>query len=389
MTELTILMPCLDEAETLATCIGKAKRFLIEADVDGEVLIADNGSTDGSVQIAEDNGAKVVHVADRGYGAAILGGIDAAEGRYIIMGDADDSYDFSALLPFLMELRAGAQLVMGNRFKGGIEPGAMPFLHRYVGNPVLSFVGRLFFGSKLGDFHCGLRGFNRDAIQSLRLVCPGMEFASEMVVKATLASLDIREVLTTLRPDGRTRAPHLNTWRDGWRHLRFLVMFSPRWMFLYPGALMLMLGLAFSAILALTPVGIGAVVFDIQTLLYTSAMTIIGLQMLSLALIVRLIGNRTGYLPDSMALDTAMRWITVERGLIIGLLLTVAGAIWTVNAVLQWSDVDFSELNPRIAMRSTIPAATLVIIGVQTIVHALLLGAIDTLGVTRQRAPGV
>ena len=236
MTELTILMPCLNEAATVARCVAKARGFLERAGIDGEVLIADNGSDDGSRVLAERAGARVIEVAARGYGAALTGGIAAARGRSIIMGDADDSYDFARL--------EGYPLVMGNRFRGGIQKGAMPLLHRYLGNPVLSFVGRLLFRAKVGDFHCGLRGFDREAVRSLNLKTTGMEFASELVVKASLAGWRIAEVPTTLHPDGRGRPPHLRSWRDGWRHLRFLLLFSPRWLFLYPGLALLAVGIA-------------------------------------------------------------------------------------------------------------------------------------------------
>jgi glycosyltransferase involved in cell wall biosynthesis len=229
--ELTILMPCLNEAETLAVCIRKAKIFMAVSGVVGEVLIADNGSTDGSQDIAKLEGARLIPIAARGYGAALQGGINAAMGKFVVMGDADDSYDFTALMPFLDNLRGGADIVMGNRFKGGIEKGAMPFLHRYLGNPVLSFLGRLFFKIKVGDFHCGLRGFNKERVLALNLRTTGMEFASELVVRSALAGYNIEEVPTTLKPDGRSRAPHLRTWRDGWRHLSFLLMYSPRWLF--------------------------------------------------------------------------------------------------------------------------------------------------------------
>src|ERR1017187_9439324 len=251
--EVTVLMPCLDEAETVATCVDKAVAFLVDHDIDGEVVVADNGSTDGSQQAAEAAGARVVSIPERGYGSALLGGIRAARGKYVIMGDADDSYDFTALMPFLDRLRAGADLVMGNRFQGGIAPGAMPALHRYLGNPVLSFTGRLFFRSKIGDFHCGLRGFRRDSVLALGLQASGMEFASEMVVKATLAGQRVEEVPTTLSPDGRSRPPHLRSWRDGWRHLRFLLLFSPRWLFLIPGAALFALGLVIGVAVTLAP----------------------------------------------------------------------------------------------------------------------------------------
>src|SRR5271154_2854604 len=236
-------MPCLNEAETVATCVTKAVKFLADIGVSGEGVGADNGSTDGSQQLAADAGARVVPVSDKGYGNALMGGIIAARGKYIIMGDADDSYDFSNLMPYVTELRKGADLVMGNRFKGGIAPGAMPPLHRYLGTPVLSFIGRLFFHSKIGDFNCGLRGFRRDSAIALGLQATGMEFASEMIVRAALAKQKTSEVPTPLAKDGRSRPPHLNTWRDGWRHLRFLMLFSPTWLFLLPGLLLLVLGL--------------------------------------------------------------------------------------------------------------------------------------------------
>src|SRR6201997_4462303 len=264
-------MPCLNEAETVATCVRKAIGFLAESGISGEVLVADNGSTDGSQQLATDAGARVVPISDKGYGNALMGGIVAARGKYVIMGDADDSYDFTHLMPFVNELRKGSDLVMGNRFEGGIEPGAMPPLHKYLGNPVLSFVGRLFFRSKIGDFHCGLRGFRRDSAIALGLQATGMEFASEMVVKATLAKQKITEVPTTLKKDGRSRKPHLRSFRDGWRHLRFLLLFSPRWLFFYPGLVLLLLGLGFGAAVATGPLNIGGVNFDVDTLVACGA----------------------------------------------------------------------------------------------------------------------
>lgn len=254
--ELTILMPCLNEAETIGICVRKARAFLDQYNLEGEVLIADNGSTDGSQAIAQAEGARVVAIPVKGYGAALLGGINAAYGHYIIMGDADDSYDFSSLMPFVERLRAGDDVVMGNRFRGGIAKGAMPFLHRYLGNPVLSFLGRLFFNLKNGDFHCGLRGFNREKISQLRCNTTGMEFASEMLVKASLAHYTISEVPTTLKPDGRTRPPHLRTWRDGWRHLRFLLIHTPRWLFFYPGVASVLLGVLGAAAVAIPGVNI-------------------------------------------------------------------------------------------------------------------------------------
>lgn len=274
--ELTILMPCLDEAKTVGKCVGDARRYLDEAGIAGEILIADNGSTDGSQALAEAAGARVVPISDRGYGAALLGGIEHAEGRFIVMGDADDSYDFTGLSPFVEQLRDGVQLVMGNRFRGGIAPGAMPLLHRYLGNPVLSFLGRVFFRLPIGDFHCGLRGFDAAAIRSLHLQSPGMEFATEMVAKAAFAKLNVAEVPTTLRPDGRDRAPHLRTWRDGWRHLRFMLLFSPAWLFIAPGLFLLLSGLLGMLLLAPGPLRLGNLGFDVHTLLFSAAAVKIG-----------------------------------------------------------------------------------------------------------------
>ena len=375
--ELSIVMPCLDEAKTLPVCIEKAQGFIDAAGIIGEIVIADNGSTDGSREIAASHGARVIAVEERGYGAALRAGIAAAEGTYVIMGDADDSYDFSQLMDFVAELRAGTQLVMGNRFKGGISEGAMPKLHRYLGNPILSFIGRLFFPSNIGDFHCGLRGFHRASINELDLRSSGMEFASEMVVKASLAKLSMTEVPTILHPDGRDRAPHLNTWRDGWRHLRFLLLFSPRWMFLYPGLVAFLIGAVMSVTLVLTPVSIGAAILDIQTLLYAAGMTIVGLQMIFFAVIVQVIGDGFGNLPKSNRLAWALGLFTLERGLIVGLLMALVGLGWTIAALAEWSAVEFSALDPRVAMRQTIPAVSLVILGAQTMLQSFALTAIQ------------
>ena len=296
--ELTVVMPCLNEAETVATCVRKAVRFIDEHGIDGEVVVADNGSTDGSQQLATEAGARVVPITEKGYGNALMGGIIAARGEYVIMGDSDDSYDFTNLMPFIEKLRGGADLVMGNRFQGGIEPGAMPPLHRYLGNPVLSFVGRLFFQSKIGDFHCGLRGFRRDSALKLNLQATGMEFASELVVKATLWKLNITEVPTTLAKDGRNRPPHLRSWRDGWRHLRFLLLFSPRWLFFIPGLVLLLLGLIIGVATATGPVTIGGVTFDVDTLVAAGAMVIIGFQAVLFWLFTQVYAGSEGFLPE-------------------------------------------------------------------------------------------
>ncbi len=282
--ELSVVLPCLNEAETLETVVRKALWSFGELGVVGEVVVADNGSTDGSQDIARASGARVVDVPVKGYGAALRAGIESAQGTYVIMGDADDSYAMDQSGPFLEALRGGADLVMGNRFAGGIAPGAMPWVHRYLGNPVLSFLGRLFFRIPIHDFHCGMRGFRRERIRSLGLQTTGMEFASEMVVRSSLAKLTIVEVPTTLQPDGRSRPPHLRTWRDGWRHLKFLLAFSPRWMFLYPSLFLLAVGVFGMAVLSFGPVEVGSVVFDVQTMIVAAAAVVLGIQGTGLAL---------------------------------------------------------------------------------------------------------
>jgi len=335
--ELTVVMPCLNEAETVATCVRKAVGFLQEQEISGEVIVADNGSTDGSQQLATDAGARVVPVSEKGYGNALMGGIVAARGRYIIMGDADDSYDFTNLMPFVEKLRDGADLVMGNRFEGGIEPGAMPPLHRYLGNPVLSFIGRLFFDSKIGDFHCGLRGFRRDSVMRLGLQATGMEFASELVVKATLAKQRITEVPTTLAKDGRTRPPHLHTWRDGWRHLRFLLLFSPRWLFFVPGLVVFVLGVVIGAAVIPRPFSIGSVSFDVDTLVVASAMVVIGFQSVLFALFTQVYASAEGFLPEDTRVRHILKTLSLERGLLAGGGLGAAGTIGLVYSFVYWN----------------------------------------------------
>lgn len=374
--ELTVLMPCLNEAQTLARCIQKAQIFMAKASVCGEVLIADNGSTDGSQQIALDAGARVVHVPQRGYGAALIAGINNARGCHVVMGDSDDSYDFSDLSGFLLQLRAGADLVMGNRFRGGVASGAMPFLHRYLGNPVLSFIGRLFFRTSIGDFHCGLRGFSRQAILRLGLVTPGMEFASEMVAKAALAGLRISEVPTTLRPDGRGRPPHLRTWRDGWRHLRFLLLFCPRWLFLYPGLALLLVGLLGFALLLHGPLNLVTVGLDIHSLLYMAAATVLGAQMVQLAVLTKWMGVLSGVVPPQRWLLRWAPYLKIETGLILGVVLVALGLAWSVELVLEWRNAGFGAMDPSRTMRGAIPAVTLMILGVQAATAALFAGAL-------------
>lgn len=370
-------MPCLNEAETLGTCIAKAQAFLTRAGIEGEVLIADNGSTDGSQSIAEALGARVVAIAARGYGSALIGGIEAARGRFVIMGDSDDSYDFSRLEPYVQQLRAGCQLVMGNRFKGGIMPGAMPPLHRYLGNPVLTAIGRLLFRSPCGDFHCGLRGFDRLAILGLDLQAPGMEFASEMVVKATLHRLRIAEVPTVLSPDGRSRPPHLRSWRDGWRHLRFLLLFSPRWLFLYPGIALFLIGSLGMAWLLPGPRRVFGVGFDINTLLYASLAVVVGVHSMLFAIFVKLYGIRAGLVPAAPGFLAVVRQLTLERGLILGLALLLAGLALGVSAVSAWGRAAFGDLSPQNTMRLVIPSGTAILLGFQFAYGAFFLSVLE------------
>lgn len=375
--ELSIIMPCLDEAETIAACIQKAMQFLKHNAVTGEVLIADNGSTDGSIQIAQALGARVVGIPARGYGAALIGGIEAAQGRYIIMGDSDDSYNFLALMPFLEQLRTGTDLVMGNRFAGGIAPGAMPPLHKYFGNPVLSFIGRLFFKAKIGDFHCGLRGFRKTAIQSLQLQAPGMEFASEMVVKATLHNLTIAEVPTTLDPDGRSRSPYLRTWRDGWRHLRFLLTYAPKWLFFYPGAALLFIGLTIFAWLLPGERAIGSVAFGEHTLLFGAVAAMMGLQLCSFAILARQFGVAAGLWASGPNMQRVRLLLSVERGTFGGLALLASGLGLAGYAVWQWSMHSFGHMDSRSLMRVTIPAAMLGVAGLQALFTSFFLFLLD------------
>jgi glycosyltransferase involved in cell wall biosynthesis len=371
--EVSIVMPCLDEEESIRQCIAMAQEGLKRAGAKGEILIADNGSTDGSQEIARGLGARVVDVPAKGYGAALMGGFAAARGEFIIMGDADGSYDFGHIEAFLERLRAGDELVMGNRFRGGIEEGAMPFLHRYLGNPVLSFVGRLLFPSAIGDFHCGLRGFRRDSIAVLGLQSPGMEFASEMVVKATLNDLRISEVPTTLSPDLRTRPPHLRTWSDGWRHLRFLLLFSPRWLFFYPGLAMMAIGVL--AMIALLPGTLEAfgTGFDVHTMVYASAMTVVGYQAILFAVFARIYAMTEGFLPAQAGLEKLIGRVNLEVGLISGALLTLAGVVLAIVALVIWGDRGFNELDYRDTLRIVIPSATMLMLGVQTILGSLFL----------------
>lgn len=376
--ELSIVMPCLNEAETLAVCIDKARAYLDRTGIAGEVLIADNGSTDGSQAIAAEHGARVVDIPLKGYGAALMGGIEAARGRYIIMGDADDSYDFSQLDLFVERLRAGDQLVMGDRFKGGIAPGAMPPLHYYLGNPVLSWLGRVLFKSPIRDFHCGLRGFSRDAIRGLGLRTTGMEFASELVVKSTLAGLTIGEVPTTLRKDGRSRPPHLRSWRDGWRHLRFLLIFSPKWLFLYPGLIALVVGLLGSLALLFGPLEIGPIGFDVSSQLYLSALAVVGYQGVVFWLLTKMYGQREGFaLPRGRLFSRLAERVSTESAALFGALAFVAGLAVAVTQVALWGASGFGALDPLDTIRLAVPATLLMILGAQTVMAGMFLGILS------------
>ncbi len=376
--ELTILMPCLNEAETLAICIEKAHGYLERSGVSGEVLISDNGSTDGSQQIATDLGARVSDAPRRGYGAALINGIESARGRYIIMGDADDSYDFTNLDPFVAQLRDGSDLVMGNRFKGGIEPGAMPPLHKYLGNPVLSFIGQLFFKPGITDFHCGLRGFNRDRIRQLGLQTTGMEFASEMVVKASLEKYRIDEVPTTLKKDGRSRPPHLRSWHDGWRHLRFLLLFAPRWLFVYPGLVSFLLGSIAVGILTFGGVEIGGTGFDVTTMVYAGALSVVGYQALLFFWLTKLYATQEGFLPASARFRSVVAKWTAERGLLIGLALFLIGVVIAVVQVARWGGAGFGPLEATEVVRVAIPSSLCIMLGFQTMMMSFFSGVLAT-----------
>ena len=376
--KVSIVMPCLNEAETLATCIRKAKNFLSENLIKGEIIVADNGSTVGSQKIAKEMGARVVHVIQKGYGNALQGGFEAAQSPYIVMGDADDSYDFSDLMKFINALDEGYELVMGNRFKGGIMPGAMPFLHRYLGNPVLSWIARLFFKSNIEDFHCGLRGFKKDALTRLNLRTTGMEFASEMVVKATMKNLKITEVPIILYPDGRTRPPHLRTWSDGWRHLRFLLLYSPRWLFFYPGLIMVAIGILLSALLIGEPVSVFGVILDINTLMYAAFLTIVGVQSVLFSLFTYVFGVNADLLPKDKSIEKYLDYLELEKGIIAGISMILLGFASSVGALVYWSQNFFGEIDPRISMRLVIPGAVLFTLGFQMLFASFFLSILDT-----------
>ncbi len=371
--DLTILMPCLNEAETIAGCTSEALRALQEQGIRGEVVIADNGSTDGSQAIATQLGARVVAVTEKGYGRALQGGVAAARGRYILMGDSDGSYDFSHAGRFLAKHREGWEIVMGNRFLGGIQPGAMPWKNRYLGNPVLSGIGRLFFRCPVGDFHCGLRSFSRAAYDRLALRAGGMEFASEMVIKATLFRERMTEIPTTLRPDGRNRPPHLRPWRDGWRHLRFMLLFCPRWLFLQPGLALMAVGGGLGALLTRGPLTLGDVRLDVHTLLFAAMALLIGFQSVAFAVFTKVFAIQSGVLPRDDSFQRWFRWINLEKGLIVGGGLMVAGIALSLHAVGLWGAHRFGNLAPGELLRVVIPGGTLLTLGCQVVLVSFFL----------------
>jgi glycosyltransferase involved in cell wall biosynthesis len=385
--DLTILMPCLNEAQTLGRCIQKAQDWLRGSGLRGEIVVADNGSTDGSQEIAARLGARVVPVVERGYGSALRGGIDAARGRYVIMGDSDDSYDFGALDAFVAGLDRGYDFVIGNRFAGGIRPGAMPALHRYLGNPVLTFIGRRLFGTACGDFHCGLRGFRRDAALRLDLKSPGMEFASEMIVKALIHGCRITEVPTTLSPDGRGRPPHLRSWRDGWRHLRFYLLLSPRALFLYPGALLFLAGLLLSARLAFGDLRIGSVTFSYHTLIFTCAATVIGWQMVFFWVFAKLVAMRNGLLRQDDMFGWVRRHVPMEAGVILGALLLLGGFGTALYGLLFWYRAGFGPLDELTLVRMVAIASTAMMLGASMLFSSFFLYLLDLALPTVSQAP--
>jgi hypothetical protein len=371
--ELSIVLPCLNEAETLGACVAEALRALREHEIEGEVIVADNGSTDGSQAIASSLGARVVAVPEKGYGRALQGGIAAAKGRFVLMGDSDGSYDFSHADRFVAKLREGFDIVMGNRFLGGVQPGAMPWKNRYIGNPVLSGLGRLFFRCPVGDFHCGLRAFSRAAYDRLELRTGGMEFASEMVIKATLFKFRITEIATTLRPDGRNRPPHLRPWRDGWRHLRFMLLFCPRWLFLQPGLVMIALGTVFGILLVQGPLKIGSVTLDVHTLFFAGMAVLIGFQSVAFAVFTKVFAIQSGVLPADDKFQSWFRWLNLEKGLLAAAVLIVAGLGLSLRAVGVWGEHSFGVLGPGELLRLVIPGGVLLTLGCQTLLVSFFL----------------
>jgi glycosyltransferase involved in cell wall biosynthesis len=374
--EISIIMPCLNEAETLETCIRKASAFLEKNHLQGEIVIGDNGSTDGSQEIARRCGARVVNVPLRGYGAALYYATLQCRGRYAIMGDSDDSYDFTDLMPFIQKLREGFDLVMGNRFLGGIKPGAMPWKNRYIGNPILSAIGRLFFRCPARDFHCGLRGYSIEAFRKMDLQTTGMEYASEMVIKSTLLGLKIAEVPTTLSPDGRSRPPHLRPWRDGWRHLRFMLLYSPRWLFLIPGLLLIVAGGILGLLLLWGPLYVGSLRLDVHSLLYCAAAIEIGFQAVAFAVFAKVYAIANGLLPPDPRLSRLFRIITLEVGVMCGAGLMFLGFAGSVTALLWWRSRGFGALNVDQVLRLVVPSILAITLGFEVSASSFFLSVL-------------
>jgi len=368
--ELSIVMPCLNEGETLESCLLKAKNTLQEQNICGEIIVADNGSTDNSLEIAEKLGVRIVHVSDKGYGNALMGGIAAARGKYILMGDADDSYDFYETPRFLAKLREGCELVQGCRLPSGggtVMKGAMPFSHRWFGNPAFSIMARIMFSAPIHDVYCGLRGFTKELYDRLELRCVGMEFATEMIIKSSLCKAKIAEVPITLHPDGRiTRKPHLKTFRDGWRTLRFFLLFSPRWLFLIPGIGLASFGLLGYA-LVLPGVQIGKIQFDVHTLLFSSLAILLGYQTVLFAILARTFGTEEKLMPEDAKLTQFYKIMTLENGLMIGLVVMLAGFLLMASTLCEWYSTGFGHLDYSRTMRWAISGTTMVSLGFQTI----------------------
>jgi glycosyltransferase involved in cell wall biosynthesis len=379
VVEISIVMPCLNEAETLEGCIQEAFQAIEAESVSGEVVVADNGSSDGSKEIAERCGARMVEVEERGYGSALMGGIKAAQGKFVLMGDCDGSYDFGELGKFLAELRAGSDLVMGCRLpKGGgtIEPGAMPWLHRWLGNPALSLLGKIFFRTKADDFHCGLRAVNRERMLSLNLVTTGMEFASEMVARASLADFKVTQVPITLRPDKRSRPPHLNTWRDGWRHLKFMLLYSPHWLFLYPGMILFFLGALVFGRLLPGPLMVAGINFDTNTLLVAAALILVGFQVIVFAFFAETYAAKHGLLPPTRSSRVILEGQPFEWGIIAGLLICAGGVINLIYVVRVWQEAGFGDLSYPDSLRMVIPSITAISLGTRMVLVVFLLASL-------------
>ena len=376
MKELTILMPCLNEAETIGACIKRAKELLEKYNIDGEVLVSDNGSTDGSQDIARQLGARVVDCPVRGYGAALQYGIERADGQFIIMGDSDDSYHFDEAFPMIEKLREGYDVCMGTRLKGRIMPGAMPWQNRYIGNPVLTAIGRIFFKIHASDFHCGMRAFRKDKILALNLVTTGMEWASEMIIKSRLAGLKMAEVPITLYKDGRSRPPHLRRWRDGWRHLRFMLLHSPMWLFIVPGLSMLLVGLAGSAVLSHGMLQIGDIALDVHSLLVMAILVILGVQAIFAGIFARLYAYKVGILPQSSRLQKIVKHLSLEKLLIVSLVVGCIGLSGFFYTIYGWYSGGFGPLDYQKTMRLLTPSLMLIAVAVQGMFNGFMLSVL-------------